>query len=408
MPSLLTTNKNYNQEAITLAKKISVLTRERHAKWLVSLKYVLDQSNVDGVLSRQSEFCESVILEEKERITDNQRLLLACETSRVKERRKALEERQKIHKFVVNDVSKHAEKLIADKLLSSPIKKIFNRFPDFSYFISVAYSPSLNFSKLAVLTTNDSQLKAEVLGLTSNPKFCARIGKSTRTLQDPKVAIGALGVDNSCVLFPILMARPLLKWQDKPTKNIAPKLWQHLILTANVTRIRMEQAGLRNPEQGMILGVLRTLSHFAVVNHFTQCFEDALVEKMRMYREDNMRDEYYACADIVPNLSIIPKLMTKLEKPLLQNLINELEWSPNTIHLKNALQEDIDDIPILKRSQAGVALAQAQTYAIYESLERSDVFVEKHKPYWFANVQMPGEVINELRKGTPGKIELSQ
>jgi len=407
MRSSLTTNKNYNKEAQALAQKISLLTRERHAKWLVSLKYLLDQTDVDGVLSRQSEFCDSVILHEKERITDNQRLLLECETSRVQERRKAIEERQKIHSFVVNDIAAHAQNKILEKLSTSPVDKLFNRFPDFNHFLSIAYSPSLNFSKLSVLTTNDSQLKSEVVGLANNPKFCARIGKSVRSVQDPKVAIGTLGIENSSLLFPILMARRLLRWQDKPTKSIAPKLWQHLILTANVTRLRMEQGASKKPEQGVLLGVLRTISHFAVVNHFTQMYEDALVEKMRFYRENHMRDEYYACADVTPNLSIIPKLIVKLEKILTHKIIDSLEWTPQTAHLKVALQEDLAETPILERSEAGIALGQAQAYAIFDGLERSDVFVEKHKPYWFANVQMSGESIQSIRAKQPGKVELN-
>ncbi len=407
MQSSLTTNKNYNQEAVDLARKISLLTRERHAKWLVSLKYLLDQSDVDGVLSRQGEFCDSVILHEKERITDNQRLLLECESSRVKERRQAIEERQKIHSFVVDDVAAYAQEQIFEKLASSPINKIFNRFPDFSHFMSIAYSPSLNYTKLSVLTTNDTQLKSEVIELANNPKFCERIGKSPRNLQDPKVAIGTLGIENSALLFPILMARRLLRWQDKPTKNIAPKLWQYLILTANVTRLRLEQGNVKNPEQGVLLGVLRTTSHFAVINHFTQMYEDSLVDKMRYYRENNMREEYYACADVTPNLSIIPKLITSLEKTITQKLIDSLEWTPFNIHMKSALQEDLDEVPILERSEAGVALAQAQAYAIYDGLERSNVFVEKHKPFWFANVQMSAESIQQIRKKHPGKVELS-
>ncbi|MEF1292161.1 hypothetical protein QTO00_20515, partial [Vibrio sp. M260118] len=93
MQSLLTANKRYNEEATALALKITQMTIERHAKWLVSQKYILDQSDVDNTLSRQSEFCDSVILKEEERITDNQRLLLECETARVQERRQAIEER---------------------------------------------------------------------------------------------------------------------------------------------------------------------------------------------------------------------------------------------------------------------------------------------------------------------------
>ena len=59
---LLLTNKKYNEEANQLASKIVASTRERYAKWLVSIKYVLDQSDVDSVLSRQSEFCDTCLL----------------------------------------------------------------------------------------------------------------------------------------------------------------------------------------------------------------------------------------------------------------------------------------------------------------------------------------------------------
>lgn len=402
----LTTNKNYNKEATELANKISVMTKGRHAKWLVSLKYILDQSDVDSVLSRQSEFCDSVILEEKERITENQRLLLECESSKVKERRKAIEEKQKIHSFVVSDIAEHAYKVMSDKLSSLSVEKLFNRFPDFEYFIDTGYSPSLTYNKLSVLPINDSRLKSELLSLVNNPKFCARLGKSVREIQDPKTALGALGIDNSSLLFPILMAKPLLRWHDSATKNIAPKLWQHMILTANVTRIRLEQVGYSKPEQGIVLGVLRTISYFSIVNHFGQFHEDAIIQRMNFYRENSMRDEYYACADIKPDLSIVPKLISQLEKQLTQKVIDKINWGPASVHLRSAIQEDIDDVPVLERSQLGVALAQAQSYAIFDGLERSQVFVEKHKAFWFAHVQMSGEAIQSVRLKQPGRVAL--
>ncbi|MCZ4294512.1 HDOD domain-containing protein [Vibrio sinaloensis] len=408
MSNLLITNKKYNSEANELAQKIALQTRARHAKWLVSLKYILDQSDVDGALSRQSEFCDSVILKEEERITENQRLLLECESSKVKERRKAIEERQKVFGQVVDDIAEHAEKTMVERLSKMTPLQLFGKFPDFSYFLSVAYSPSLTFPKLSVLTTNDHQLKSNVLALVNNPKFCGRLGKTVRNQQDPIAAIGTLGIDNCSLLFPILMAKPLLRWHDPVTKSIAPKLWQHMILTANVTRLRLEQANFKNPQQGILLGVLRTISHFAIVNHFSQLFEDAQIEKMQSYREKNMREEYYACAEIKPELSILPSVISRLEQQLTQKVVDAIEWTPFTFPLKNALQEDLDNIAVIERSEAGVALAQAQAYAMFDTLDRSGVFVEKHKPFWFANVQMPPDALLAIRDKHPGMIDLAR
>lgn len=404
---LLVTNKKYNSEALAIAQKVNHLTRERHAKWLVSLKYLIDQSDVDSSLSRQGEFCDSVILNEKERITNNQRLLLECESERVQERRQAAEDKQKILGDVVNDVSNFAEQLMTETLTSMSVIKLFGRFPDFSYFSSIAYSPSLSYSKLSVLTTNDNQLKNNVLELVNDPKFCTRIGKMARGVNDPQVAIGTLGIENCKVLLPILMVKPILRWHNPLTKAIAPKLWQHMILTANVTRMRLESAGVKNPEQGLLLGVLRTMANFSIVNQFPQLFEDALIEKMRYYRENNLRDQYYACAEVTPNLNLLPKLLVDLEPVITRKVVEEIEWGPNTVHIKNALLDDLEERPILERSEYGAALAQGQIYSIFDMLDRSGAFVDKHKPFWFAHVQMPPDALSQIRAKKPGRISLS-
>ncbi|OAJ92283.1 HDOD domain-containing protein [Vibrio bivalvicida] len=408
MQSLLTTNKKYNEEANALAQKITRMTTERHAKWLVSLKYILDQSDVDSALSRQSEFCDSVIKKEEERITDNQRILLKCESERVEERRLAVEERQKVVVSVVSDIAEHAQSYMCQKLEEMSVLQLFGRFPDFSYFSSIAYSPSLTFSRLSVLTTNDNQLKSNILELVNNPKFCQRIGKSPRSIQDPKVAIGTIGIDNCCLLLPILMAKPLLKWHDPVTKSIAPKLWQHMVLTANVTRIRLEQTGSKFPQQGILLGVLRTISRFAIVNHFSLLFEDAQVAKLQWYRENNLREEYYACGEVAPDLSILPHVIHNLELELTRKVVDAIEWTPFTIPMRNALEEDLNGVPVLERSDAGAALAQAQAYAMYDTLDRSNAFIEKHKPFWFANVQMPPDALQVIRELNPGRVGLSK
>jgi len=70
---LLLTKKTYTQEAIDIASKVSKEVEIRHAKWLVSMKYLVDQTEVDDLLSLQGRYCDDVIFNEDERITRNQR-----------------------------------------------------------------------------------------------------------------------------------------------------------------------------------------------------------------------------------------------------------------------------------------------------------------------------------------------
>ncbi|KGK16947.1 HDOD domain-containing protein [Vibrio navarrensis] len=405
---MLLANRRYTKEAVDIAEQVANEVEVRHAKWLVSIKYLLDQSNVDSLLSLQGRYCDDVIFSENERITRNQRILLECEQARVKEKRERVQDRQNTLKRVVADVSRHTEHLLVKKLLSNPIDKLFNGIPHFDHLASFAYSPSLSFSKLSTLTTLSHQLSSSVVDLVSNPKFCERIGKAAKGVSDAKVAIGQIGIENCRLLFPVLMARPMLKWSDANTKLIAPKMWQHMIVTANVTRMRLSDAGFKEPDVGILLGVLRTVGQFLIANHFTHTFEDALVETMIKYREQDKREEYYACAEVMANISFLPKVIHELEAQLSQRVLDSLDWSPNSIFVKTAVQEDLDKVPVENRSIAGAALAQARAYSIYDGLNQSNAFVEKHKPYWFARVQMPGSALKEIQARVPGRLMLSK
>ncbi|MCU8516780.1 HDOD domain-containing protein [Vibrio vulnificus] len=404
---MLLANRRYTQEAIETAEQVANEVNVRHAKWLVSMKYILDQSNVDNLLSLQGRYCEDVIFSEDERITRNQRILLECEQAKVVERREQVKARQNTHKRVVVDVTRHAEHMMIEKLLNTPIDKLFNGIPNFDHLASFAYSPSLSFSKLTTLTTLSHQLSSSILDLVTNPKFCERIGKSSKSATDAKIAIGQMGIENCRLLFPVLMARPMLKWSDANTKLIAPKMWQHMIVTANVTRMRLQDANFKEPDAGILIGVLRTVGQFLASNHFTHTFEDALVEMMLKYREQDMREEYYACAEVVANMSFLPKIIFELEGQLAKRVLESMDWPANAMFIKNAVIEDIDNVPVEERSIAGAALAQGRAFSIYDGLQHSNAFVEKHKPYWFAQVQMPGTSLKDIQARMPGRLTLS-
>ncbi|MBW3697019.1 hypothetical protein EK599_15060 [Vibrio sp. T187] len=404
---MLLTNKHYTPEAVEIARKIANNVEERHAKWLISMKFLVDQSEVDTLLSLEGRYCEDVIFNEEDRITNNQRILLGCEQERVKAHKQKLEDKQKTLKTVVDAVAMVAEKMMCDKLEETDIGTLFGGIPDFGHFASIAYSPSLNFSKLSTLTTLSRQLSSNILDLVSNPKFSERFGKAPKAITDPKIAIGQIGIENSRFLFPVLMARPTLKWSDANTKLIAPKMWQHLIVTSNVTRMRLKETNVREPDVGILLGTLRVMPLFLICNHFSQVFEDALVYTMTKYREADKREEYYACSEVAPNLVFLPNVIKRVERQLVRKLIEHIEWDVNSSYIKQALLEDIDDISILERSEYGAALGQARAYSIFDGLKRSNAFLDKHKPYWFAKVQMSGAALSEVREQMPGKLTLS-
>ncbi|WED23299.1 HDOD domain-containing protein [Vibrio sp. JC009] len=404
---MLFSDKRYNEQAKEVARKITEKTNERYSTWLVSMKYLVDQGDVDSVLSLQGRYCDSVIFEEKERVTENQRILLQCEKLKVIERQAQIEERQQVIDKVVTRVALETEKMMTTRLAQLDVPKLLWGFPDFAHFASFAYSASLTFTKLGTLTTLSHSLRGSILDLVGNQKFCELMGKAPKSINDPKVAIGYIGIENCRKLFPVLMARPLLRWADKNTKLIAPKMWQHTVVTSNVARMRLEAAGYKEPDEGVLLGVIRTIGMFAICNYFSQIFEDALVDVMQNYRENEMMDEYFACTEVKPTLSVLPRIIHKLEKVLTRNIVEHIEWDRKVFHLRTALIEDLDDVPILERTLHGVALGQARTYSIYDIMQRSNAFVDKHKPFWFANVQLDGLALRKIEESNPGKLTLS-
>ncbi|WP_413284633.1 HDOD domain-containing protein [Vibrio sp. MA40-2] len=403
----LFSNKRYDKHAENAARKVTEQTLIRHAKWLVSMKYLMEQSEIDTVFSSQGEYCDPVIFEEKERITENQRVLLQCEKLKVIQRREKIEERQLILDKVVTRVSIKTEQLMIERLSDMDVSKLLWAFPAFDHFSSFAYSPTLNFSKLGTLTTLSPSLKSNILDLVGNGKFCELLGKVPKHVNDPQMAIGIIGIENCRRLFPVLMAKPLLRWADSNTKLIAPKLWQQLIVTANVTRMRLVAAGYKEPDEGVLLGVIRSLSQIAICNYFSQIFEDALVSVMKECRESDDMESYFACSEIKPTLSILPNVIYKMDRLLTNKIVEHIEWDPKVAHLRSALLEDASDKPILERSLHGVALGQGRSFAIYDMLEKSSVFIEKHTPYWFANVQLDAKSLRSIKNSSPGKLTLS-
>lgn len=398
-------NKVYTPEVIEISRKLSINVEKHFNKWLVSRKFKLKQTTVDTLLSLENRYCDSVIFDENDRISHNQRILLRCEQDRVSARREKVVAKQKTLRYVIDDVCNTASELMIEKLEQTLMSSLFSELPDFNHFASVAYSSSLNFSKLHQISAESRPLSSSLIEFVSNPEFTEKYGKKSKVVLDPKVAARQIGIENCKLLFPLLMSQQLIKWSDDNIKPIVPKVWQHLVVTANSTRMRLQETSVKEPDAGILLGVLRTLPLFVICNHFSATFEDALVKTMLGYRDaSDKHDEYYACTEVIPNTQFLESMIEILDTKLLKKIVDHIDWSPNNQFIKRALLEEVHDIPVLERSVYGAALSQGRKFSIFEALENSELFNIKHRPYWFSTVQMSIATMEQIQARIPGKL----
>ncbi|WP_261884398.1 hypothetical protein [Vibrio pomeroyi] len=402
---MLLANKSYSPEVIEISRKVSINVEARFTKWLISPQYKLEQSTVDTLLSLENRYCDSVIFDEADRISHNQRILLRCEQDRVNARREKVAAKQQTLRYVIDDVSDAASALMLEKLQGTLISSLFSELPDYNQFASVAYSPSLNFSKLHEISAKSRPLSSSLIEFVSNREFTEKYGKKSKVILDPKVAARQIGIENCRLLFPLLMSQQLIKWNDGNIKHITPKVWQHLVVTSNTTRIRLQETSVKEPNVGILLGVLRVLPLFLICNHFSSTFEDALVKTMIGYRDaSDKHDEYYACTEILPNTQFLESMVEQLELKLLKKLVEFIDWSPSNQFIKRALLEEVNDIPVLERTIYGAALAQGRKFSMFEALDNSELFNVKHRPYWFSTVQMSLATIKKMQDRVLGKL----
>ncbi|MEZ8205390.1 hypothetical protein ACED47_14990 [Vibrio splendidus] len=402
---MLLAHKNYTPEVIEISRKVSINVEARFNRWLISPEYKLEQSTVDTLLSLENRYCDSVIFDESDRISRNQRILLRCEQDRVNAHREKVVAKQQTLRYVVEDVSNAATALMLEKLQGTLISTLFSELPDYNQFASVAYTPSLNFSKIHQVLDTSKLLSSNLIEFVSNPEFSEKYGRKSKVILDPKVAAQQIGIDNCRLLFPLLMSQKLIKWNDANIKHITPKVWQHLVVTSNATRIRLQDTSIKDPNVGILLGVLRVLPLFLICNHFSSIFEDALVKTMLGYREaSDKHDEYYACTEILPKTQFLETMVDQLDLKLLKNFVEFIDWSPGNQFIKEALLEEVNDIPVLERTVYGAALAQGRKFSIFEALDNSELFNVKHRPYWFSTVQMSITTIEQMQSRVPGKL----
>ncbi|QFT39930.1 MULTISPECIES: HDOD domain-containing protein [Vibrio] len=376
----------------------------RYHLWLVNHKYALQHAD-DLFLDEQWTKYRG-LSEEDEAISQRfKRELLECEQASQSSRQDAHAEKLKVQSRVMQNVENTLKARLATLFQEADLSKLLNPVPDFSYLVSVAYQPSLSFSRLYPMCELNRALSKQVIHLAKSPRFSMKGTRRTTALDDPKVALAQLGIENCRRFLPLLMARPLATPTDGVMSSISNKVWQHLLVCANATHHRLEEAGVVSPEQGMLLGTIRHLGLLVVINHFQTQFEEALLQVMQDYRQSNCMTEYFACSEIKMPLVLLPQLLQRHERGIVERLIAHIDWGPSAMPLARALLEDLEDAPLDTRSIYGVALGQGRAFAVFDNMDKNQIFPTKFAPHWFANVRLSGEALSKLQQSHPGMLK---
>jgi len=329
--------------------------------------------------------------------------LLECEKARKDHEDAKRLEYEKVKDKVTKRVNDVLESQLKSFLYEAPLTKLFDPIPDFSYFLSVAYKPTLSFKQLYPIAILNKRISDKILNIARNhPSYTKNKERSTQ-INDTKVAISQIGIDNCRLLFPIIMADHLSAYDDE-LKLVRKKIWKHLLICSHATCERLAEGEIDNPEQGILLGTIRQLGLLVIVNHFKLAFEDSLLQVMKEYRDHNQMLEYFSCSAIKLPFGILPKLLQKHEKHVVKRLISHIDWGIENVHLQEALREDLNDISVENRSEFGVALAQARAFSIFDSMDKNKLFPTKFSRHWFTNVRLSGPALSNIQKKSTSKL----
>lgn len=401
--SILFSNKKYNEENQNLAKEKTKDVLERFNKWTVSFKYLLDQDEVDDLFSDQAAVADSVIMHEEERVSKYQRLLLEVEKKSVLRKQSLLAQKQKTNnKIVIDLINKHEENFRAF-LEKKEVEELIKFPSSYAEFLAFAYTDGITINKIHDVVIKNTALADSIIALVNNPTFCHSINKTAKNIRDLKTAIGFIGIERCKMLLPVLMLKPLLKWNDSNTKLITPKIWQHAILTANATKKRLEDAGFKYPEEGFAIGLIRNIGHFIIMNYFTMTFEKTMEEIITYYRDNGMREEFYACADITPKLRFLPSLLSDVSEDLTRKIVNNIDWGHRP-YLREAIIQDIDDTPVRERSLHSVALMQGRSFSIHHLMTKSNAFLKPYANVFFAHCLLSKDAQKGIASSNPGLL----
>jgi len=385
------------------SEEIKELTEVQFLNWVISKNFRIENSMMRSENMVKS--YDSIILSEDERVSRNQRLLLECEKPRVRQDRA----KKTIEKTVLDGICKLTKKKTKEILLmrinSLGIDELLNGKSSLFSFISFAYGEGMNFNKIMSLCEESEDLTKSIIDLVSDHSFCLQTNKKARTVKDLKTAIGIVGVDNCKMIMPAFIIKSIFNFNDKNTLKVVIKLWEESVLSANTSRIMFEDNNVRDPSVAILMGFLVSIGRFIIVDNFTKCHDEAAKITLDLFKKEKLIEEVFSVQDFPVSLHLLSEVIEKEEKELTKRVVKSLPWNSRTFSIRDALMEDLDNVPYDDRDHIGKILVKSKAISILEIMSKENAFIHIDKIFWLEANNLEQKEYDQVIKKNPWKFK---
>lgn len=342
----------------------------RFSGWLVSRKYASSDTS-DGLFFAQS--TSDVIFKEEERKSENQRVLLDIEKEGVLKREKLKQQQADYIMEAQKSITSQCISLMKERLADQEkvFKSLIGITDSATHLFNIIHSRASTLSRIASIIDNDfPSLSKQIIATVNSADFLRAVGRDYKNIRDTQSALGFIGYDALKIIIPLMYFKSRIRFSNEYSPLMANKYWSYSLSIANTCLYLGKKKGIKNPESLMIAGLIREVGILAVYHQFESCWDDAkqiVMKKLRDSSSKRDKEVYFSCGETKPNGKVIVDSVLKFSDQISLDTVDSLDWGM-LIHIKKVLKEDVQNISLKKRTDAGVVLAQSRISARFNLL----------------------------------------
>lgn len=224
-----------------------------------------------------------------------------------------------------------------------------------------------SISKIEPAAANMPWLYDDIIKMVNSPKykrFDAR-GKVV-VLENFKVALSFLGIDNLKMVVPTLAFKRWLPQITDPYPDIKKRLFEAAIGTS-VSCKKIAKLNDVSENQAFLLGLFHDLGKLVITRLYFKFFEEVQRDALIEAHDNKKREEHSALSQIVPSDEYLMSLFDQFAYPISAKLISKMNFK--RVFIAAAMEEFSQNIPIASMTPMGKVLAQGVAYNRYRTLK---------------------------------------
>ncbi len=312
---------------------------------------------------------EGVVTYEVSEQGDARRKLLRVEKQAIKDKELNQKSQQNyidsIRTLVHQELFKRIETIIHDEEnLLTQVLGYDERLTELLDLLAVRAS---SISKIEPAAANMPWLYEDIIKMVNSPKYKRYDARGkVVVLENFKVALSFLGIDNLKMVVPTLAFKRWLPQITDPYPEIKKRLFETAIGTS-VSCKKIASLSDVNDDQAFLLGLFHDVGKLVITRLYFKHFEEIQREALIEAHDNKKREEHSALSQITPSDEYIISLYDQFAYKISAGLIERMKFK--RIYIANAMKEFSQNIPITKMSPMTRVLAQGVAYNKYRMLK---------------------------------------